>query len=129
MGIARKGICVAVLAISVVAWLAAGTAGARLLIRGTKHADRLHGTAAAETIKGGRGNDRLSGGGGKDVLLGGPGRDLLESRDGFRDRVDCGSGRDRAIVDTLDRVRRCERVKRRFVPAPLRIERCSRRTS
>jgi Ca2+-binding RTX toxin-like protein len=117
VGLARKGICVAVMAISVVAWTAA-TAGARPLIVGTKHADRLQGTAAAETIKGGRGNDRLSGGGGKDLLVGGPGRDLVKARDGLRDRVDCGPGRDRALVDTFDRVRRCERVKRKFVRPP-----------
>jgi acid phosphatase type 7 len=36
----------------------------------------------------------------------------------LRDIVDCGPGRDRALVDRRDRVRRCERVKRKSVPAP-----------
>jgi hypothetical protein len=116
VGFAGRRIGVAVAATLLAAWLTAGAAGARTLIRGTKDADRLSGTAAAETIAGGRGNDRISGGGGSDVLLGGPGRDLLKARDGRRDRVDCGAGTDRAIVDRQDRVRRCERVRR--PPAP-----------
>jgi hypothetical protein len=118
---AGKGIRVAAATSLLVIGLVPGTAGARPLLQGTSKADRLTGGAAAETIRGGAGNDRLSGGGGRDVLLGGRGRDLLKARDGERDRVDCGPGRDRAIVDKLDRVRRCERVKRKFVPAPKQL--------
>ena len=32
----------------------------------------------------------------------------ISARDGRRDRVDCGSGRDSARIDKKDRVRACE---------------------
>jgi len=51
----------------------------------------------------------LSGGPGRDVLRGGPGRDLIRPKDGRRDVVKCGKGRDRAIVDRRDDVGGCER--------------------
>lgn len=51
---------------------------------------------------------RLYGGGGRDRLLAGRGRDVLVARDGVRDYVDGGLGRDRARVDRLDRVRGAE---------------------
>jgi hypothetical protein len=51
----------------------------------------------------GPGNDRISGG---------PGDDRTEARDGFRDVIDCGPGRDGAEVDRLDVLRDCERVLR-----------------
>jgi hypothetical protein len=39
---------------------------------------------------------------------------VIRARDGQRDEVTCGSGRDRVIADKRDRVRRsCERVRRR----------------
>jgi hypothetical protein len=76
-----------------------------------------------DTIRGGGGNDRLFGGGGDDKLVGGRGRnslaggsgnDLLKARNGSRDAVRCGAGRrDSARVDRLDRVKSCERVRRR----------------
>ncbi len=126
---AKQPIRVAAATILLVAGLATGTVAARPLLEGTKKADTLRGGPAAETIRGGRGNDRLSGGGGNDLLLGGPGRDRLnggrgrdvleggagrdrlEARDGKRDRVGCGPGRDTAVVDRGDRVRGCENVE------------------
>jgi hypothetical protein len=47
------------------------------------------------------------------VLAGGSGNDHISARDSVRDRVDCGSGRDTAVVNRSDRVRRCETVRRR----------------
>jgi Ca2+-binding RTX toxin-like protein len=41
----------------------------------------------------------LTGGKGRDRLLGGSGSDRLLARDGVRDRVDGGPGRDTARVD------------------------------
>jgi Ca2+-binding RTX toxin-like protein len=97
---------------------------------GTKRADRLTGTSAADVLYGlggndvllglggndvlygGIGADTLYGGPGKDRLYGGPGNDVLRARDNQRDLVDCGSGRDTAYVDRLDRVSGCERVTR-----------------
>jgi Ca2+-binding RTX toxin-like protein len=100
--------------------------------RGTQHADRLVGThgadtlyglGGADTILGLAGNDLLDGGPGNDTLIGGPGRDtlfgrsgndVLSVRDGQRDRVSCGPGRDRVIADRIDIVGRdCEHVGRR----------------
>jgi hemolysin type calcium-binding protein len=129
VGYASNGLRVVAATILLVIGLAAGTAGARPLLQGTKRADRLSGKSAAETLRGGRGNDRLSGGGGNDLLLGGPGNDrlsgdagrddlrgeagndLLSARDGRADRIDCGPGRDRAVVDAIDApVRGCEQI-------------------
>jgi Ca2+-binding RTX toxin-like protein len=98
---------------------------------GSAHGDRLTGTTAGDLLYGlggndvllggqgndilygGPGNDLLNGGAGRDRLYGGPGSDVLQARDGQRDVVDCGPGRDTAIVDRLDRVSGCEIVRRR----------------
>jgi Ca2+-binding RTX toxin-like protein len=99
-------------------------------LSGTVRADRLTGTSANDVLYGlggadvllgrqgndvlygGRGNDVLDGGPGVDRLFGGPGNDTLRARDGRRDLVDCGTGRDVAIVDRVDRVSGCEVVRR-----------------
>ena len=49
------------------------------------------------------GNDVLDGGHGQDLVSGGPGNDLVLARDGVRDRVYCGLGKDRVVADKLDR--------------------------
>jgi hypothetical protein len=79
---------------------------------GRRGADCIVGGPGADTIKGNAGADRLRGGGGRDRLHGGLGRDLIVARDGTRDIVRCGPGRDRAIVEPLDSVRGCEVVER-----------------
>jgi hypothetical protein len=43
------------------------------------------------------------------VIVGGPGSDKILSKDGQRDRVDYGAGKDRAIADKIDVLNRCER--------------------
>jgi hypothetical protein len=107
-----------------------GSAGANVL-RGTAFADVLYGLAGNDKLLGLAGNDRLYGGPGQDEVLGaagndtlngGPGRDLLaagagsdalQSRDGTRDVLRCGTGRDTVLADKLDSVARdCEKVKR-----------------
>ena len=84
--------------------------------------DRLLGGPGNDRLGGGPGNDRLLGGAGRDRLVGGPGRDRfgggtgndrISGVDRVAERVDCGRGRDRATVDRRDRVRGCERVRRR----------------
>lgn len=84
--------------------------------------DRLLGGGGRDVLTGGTGNDRLVGGRGKDVLIGGPGRnayvagpgnDRVNARNGRRELINCGTGRDTARVDRRDRVRGCERVTRR----------------
>jgi Ca2+-binding RTX toxin-like protein len=76
--------------------------------------DRLDGGEGNDRIWGQPGNDVLTGGRGGDRLSGQQGNDRINARDGARDRVLCGAGKDRAIVDKKDLVRRgCERVSRR----------------
>jgi Ca2+-binding RTX toxin-like protein len=80
---------------------------------GTIGRDKIQGTRGNDFLCGLAGNDRISGGAGSDVLQGGAGADLILARDGRRDLVYCGTGRDRVRADRGDRVARtCERVKR-----------------
>ena len=75
--------------------------------------DRLGGGAGKDKLKGGPGKDKLTGGKGKDKLKGGPGDDTIKARDDRREIVRCGGGKkDRATVDRIDRVVRCEKVER-----------------
>lgn len=54
---------------------------------------------------------------GDDRIRGGNRRDVIWAVDGEPDVIRCGRGRDRAVVDAdLDKVRGCERVKRRKPP-------------
>lgn len=89
--------------------LRGGKGGQDLLGRGGD--DVLRGESGDDCIRGGRGRDIVRGGRGKDVLSGGVGDDRLRARDGERDVVACGAGRDRVVVDRKDRLRGCERVR------------------
>jgi hypothetical protein len=85
-------------------------------ISGDRGGDRLFGGAGADDLRGYSGDDRLVGGDDSDLLvggtgfdrlLGGPGRDGLYAKDGARDHLDGGTGRNVARTDRgLDRVRR-----------------------
>jgi hypothetical protein len=98
-------------------------------ILGTGAADRLDGTTGSETIRGRAGGDRIkaragndcvggqsgddsvNGGAGRDDLSGGSGDDRLQAVDGDRDTIDCGAGKDKAVIDdTGDKTENCERV-------------------
>ncbi len=81
-------------------------------LAGAKGRDCLAGGPGDDRIRGGAGDDRLVGGRGHDRLFGRAGNDEIRARDGVRDWVRCGAGNDLAVVDRLDRVRGCERVKR-----------------
>jgi RTX calcium-binding nonapeptide repeat (4 copies)/Domain of unknown function DUF11 len=82
-------------------------------LRGTSGGDKLYGRAGNDTLTGLAGNDLLDGGSGRDVLDAGAGNDTLRARDGQRDIVRCGAGRDLALVDRRDVVARdCENVRR-----------------
>jgi len=85
-------------------------------VAGSNGPDTIYGTGRADRIDGRGGNDQILGFGGADVLTGGPGSDRILAgsgndrvrlRDGRRDVVDCGPGRDTAVVDAADTVRRC----------------------
>lgn len=71
--------------------------------------DTLDGGAGADHLNGGAGRDTIKGGAGADAITGGAGTDTISARDGTRDTIDCGTGRDRVRADTKDRLRRCER--------------------
>ena len=62
------------------------------------------------------GADRLTGGPGVDRLTGGVGDDWVDARDGRRDLVRCGSGRDTARVDRADVVQLRGRPSRLTLP-------------
>ncbi len=98
-------------------------------IKGTSHADTLRGTRHADVICGFGGDDRIKGlgggdkiyagagddtinpGPGKDLVAAGPGADRIYAKDGRRDRIGGGPGRDRAHVDRrLDKLKSVERV-------------------
>jgi hypothetical protein len=73
----------------------------------------FHGGPAEEVFFGTDLNDRASGGGGSDQLDGEGGKDRINARDGTKDLVDCGSGRDRAKSDKHEAsLRACEVVKK-----------------
>ena len=87
-----------------------GRGGNDLLVGGAGN-DRIYGGPGQDLLVGGAGSDLLNGGGGRDTLLGSGGADTLYARDGVRDVVNGGFGRDRARVDRVD-VRRS--IERRF---------------
>jgi RTX calcium-binding nonapeptide repeat (4 copies) len=89
-----------------------GRAGHDCLIGGPGR-DRLYGQGGYDRLTGGAGADRLVGGSGVDRFDAGSGNDFVDARDGKRELVSCGRGRDTARVDKRDRVRHCERVRRK----------------
>jgi Ca2+-binding RTX toxin-like protein len=83
-------------------------------LSGGSGGDKLIGLAGNDRLNGNAGNDRVGGGAGHDRLLGAAGKDLLSARDGVRDSVSGGAGRDRAKVDRLARgARRTKAALRR----------------
>ncbi len=70
--------------------------------------DSIFGGAGDDRLDGGPGNDVITGGAGADKIFGGPGSDTIYADDGERDVIDCGPGRDRAVVDSVDVVKNCE---------------------
>jgi hypothetical protein len=74
---------------------------------------RIYGTGSADQICGRRGADRIHPDYGKDYVTAGAGPDVIYARDGYRDLITCGRGRDLVIADRFDRVSRsCERIRR-----------------
>ncbi len=83
-------------------------------ISGDRGNDRINGNSGNDVLKGNSGKDRIVGGTGRDVVSAGSGSDRVDVRDGKRDRVNCGRGRDTVIADPKDRVSdNCERVVRK----------------
>ena len=87
------------------------------VLNGTGAADQMYGYAGDDLMYGGRGNDyaygrdgdyNLYGRSGIDHMYGGYGNDYVNVKDGSRDYVDCGPGRDSYTADPVDMVRNCE---------------------
>jgi Ca2+-binding RTX toxin-like protein len=75
-----------------------GGGGADVIV-GRGEDDRLRGGPGPDFLRGGKGADRLYGGVSQDSLLGEAGNDRLIARDGRRDVVKGGAGRDKARID------------------------------
>jgi hypothetical protein len=91
-------------------------------LNGGDGGDRLDGRDGSDTLNGGSGDDklyggsdgdRLTGGPGKNTYSGGNGKDTINSANGNRETVNCGAGRDKVIADAVDRLKHCEKVKRK----------------
>ncbi len=84
------------------------------VLDGSHGPDLLIGGAHSDQLLGQGGDDRLWGGSGLDYLDGGEHDDELISvaNDHEVDVIDCGDGRDRAVVRPNDTVQNCERVIR-----------------
>ena len=90
-------------------WLSGGRGDD--VIRGRAGDDHLDGGAASDRIEGGPGDDTIRGGAGHDTIRGGSGDDVIRTwADGTSDTIDCGPGRDRAVIDRTDSTTRCENV-------------------
>jgi hypothetical protein len=90
-----------------------GLAGDDRIAAGTGR-DLVYAGDGRDRVDGGAGSDWISGGRRGDVIRAGEGDDVVDVRDGMRDFVSCGSGRDRALADHVDRTGGgCERVVRR----------------
>jgi Ca2+-binding RTX toxin-like protein len=101
---------------------ALGNPGPSMFAVGGSGNDTLVASPSGAILEGGRGRDRLFGGHAFDLIAPGAGADLVKARgggdllqvgrDGARDRIDCGSGRDSVSrPDRFDRLRSCESVK------------------
>ena len=85
--------------------------------------DLVYGNAGNDVLDGGAGDDVVYRDGGHDILVrgadvdrlaGGAGPDVIRARDGWRDSIACGPGRDTVEADTIDLVAgECELVRRR----------------
>ena len=76
-------------------------------------ADRVSAGPGDDRVASGRGADSVNPGSGRDRVGTGPGNDQVGLAGTARDRVDCGTGVDRAHGDRADRLRRCEADRRR----------------
>jgi hypothetical protein len=75
--------------------------------------DTLRGGPGADVILGGSGDDDIRSGPGRDTITAGKGNDTITARDDAPDAINCGKGKDTAIVDGSDTLRNCEIVRLR----------------
>ena len=80
--------------------------------------DVLNGGPGDDVLSGNAGANRLNPGPGADTLETSGGADIVGAHDGFLDKFDCGSGRERLRLDRLDFITRdCGGVTRRGLAA------------
>lgn len=88
-------------------------------VSGGNGPDVIQGQMGADILIGGAGKDTIRGGRGRDLInitadglpVGGGGNDVIRARDGGLDEINCGGGRDKAIVDRAeDGIYDCETV-------------------
>jgi hypothetical protein len=101
------------------------------LLYGGPGEDRIDGGKGEDVIYGGDGNDvskevpgnrpgpGLDGGPGEDMIYGGDGNDSLAAKDGQRDKLYCGAGKDRYYADKNDYVSSSCEKKAKPPPAPM----------
>ncbi len=88
--------------------------GAGDCLFGARGNDHINGNAGDDQLRGASGRDVLRGGKGGDLITAGARRDRVKAVDGRVDTIQCGAGRDLAIVDPFDGVAQdCERVRER----------------
>ncbi len=74
--------------------------------------DRIFGGDGADKVSAGTGDDPVNGEDGNDTVKGSDGDDvIIAAGDGSPDEVQCGQGRDRAVVDAGDQTLDCEQVE------------------
>ncbi|MEA2440982.1 MAG: hypothetical protein QOH76_2406 [Thermoleophilaceae bacterium] len=78
--------------------------------RGGAGSDRIYGGPGNDDINGDRGNDRIYGGNGNEAIDAGRGNDVVDIARHGTDVVECGRGRDTAVISLEDGYRNCERV-------------------
>jgi Ca2+-binding RTX toxin-like protein len=74
--------------------------------------DCLSGRRGNDWLAGGSGNDTISAGAGSNVVRAGGGNDTVKAKNGRRDSIDCGTGRDVVQADKKDSLRSCERHRK-----------------
>jgi Ca2+-binding RTX toxin-like protein len=79
-------------------------------VTGGGGADVIRGHVGFDDMSGDGGADRLIPGAGADRVLGGAGPDVIKAAGGGGDDVQCGAGRDKAVVDERDDTSGCERL-------------------
>ncbi len=89
------------------------------LILGTDKHDYLYGKDGDDVIRGLGAKDDLYGGSGNDKIYGGDGNDSLAAKDGQRDKLYCGKGKDEYFADKNDYVSSSCEKKVKPPPAPM----------
>lgn len=85
-----------------------GGAGHDLILGGPGN-DKIYGQAGRDHVRGEAGTDLLDGGASDDTVAGGTQADTIYARDGIRDTVNGGTGKDRGRLDRADRRASVER--------------------